>query len=125
MRYCCDSFGGSAGVGIPCSICCGVSCADDVFIFLPSSFSVSLVLSSTPPPLLFVLTLSMRLLIGWDTAEPQGHELLDGCRLDTCSSVRLDYHSFVHALPMPDFRRELHVSTYDARCRLLMPLRLE
>eukprot|EP00752_Nemacystus_decipiens_P013307 g11787.t1 len=39
---------------------------------------------------------------------PSGHELLDGCSLDTCSSVRLDYHSFVHALPMPDFKRELH-----------------
>eukprot|EP00903_Cladosiphon_okamuranus_P021304 g19575.t1 len=43
-----------------------------------------------------------------DEGEHNGHELLDGCSLDTCSSVRLDYHSFVNALPMPDFRRELH-----------------
>ncbi|CAM9839203.1 unnamed protein product [Pylaiella littoralis] len=38
---------------------------------------------------------------------PRGAELLDGCNLETCSSVRLDFHLFVEAVPMPDFAKEL------------------
>lgn len=91
-----------------------------LFIHLPPSILLCLSCSLPhPPPLLHAcacLFLSVCLLVGWDTADnqqpPSGHELLEGCSLDTCSSVRLDYHSFVHALPMPDFKRELHVSVF-------------
>lgn len=39
------------------------------------------------------------------------HRFLDGFDLETCASVRLDYHSFVAAIPMPDFARELQVGS--------------
>lgn len=72
----------------------------------------SIPLSACFYPRIF-LSLGWRL-IAEQQQPPRGHELLEGCSLDTCSSVRLDYHSFVHALPMPDFKRELHVSTFSA-----------
>ncbi|CAM9890244.1 unnamed protein product, partial [Ectocarpus fasciculatus] len=42
---------------------------------------------------------------------PGGSSLLEGCDLETCSSVRLDYHLFLEAVPMPDFAKELQVGS--------------
>lgn len=89
VRYCCDSFGGSAGVGMPCPICCGVSCADDV---LPSSLHPSLCLLFS----LFVLILSIYASLDW-----LGHSRAPGPR----ASGRLPpRHVFLGAAGLPFVR---------------------
>ncbi|CAN0075799.1 unnamed protein product [Ascophyllum nodosum] len=39
---------------------------------------------------------------------PPGPAMLEGCDLEACSAVRLDFPAFCQAVPMPDFAQQLH-----------------
>lgn len=97
-------------------VCCG-----GVSAFVPNTYAVPLRLSYPRPvgdnanpisylPLAHFLSYHL-VEAGEHPRHPGGSSLLEGCDLETCSSVRLDYHLFSETVPMPDFAKELQVGT--------------